>query len=67
MVVLGSDISVVVLWTAAACRVAVLGAEAADTSALSAALAARFGVPLVSAAELLAAAAENPSNSAGEV
>lgn len=44
-----------------------LGPEAAGTSTLSAALAARFGVPLVSAAELVAAAARDPSNFAGEL
>ena len=42
-----------------------LGPEAAGTSALSAALAARFGVPLVSASELVAAAGPDPSNTAG--
>ena len=53
--------------TAASCRVAVLGPKAAGKSALSAALAARFGVPHVSAAELVAAAARDPSNTAGEL
>ena len=43
-----------------------LGPEAAGTSALSAALAVRFGVPLVSAAEL-AAAAKTSSSSTGEL
>ena len=44
-----------------------LGPEATGKSTLSAALAARFGVPLVSAAALLAAALQDPCNNAGEL
>ena len=51
---------------ALAYRVAVLGPEAAGKSTLSAALAARFGMPLVFAAGLLASALQDPSSSAGE-
>ena len=66
MVVLASE-RCLLINTLAACRVAVLAPEAAGTSTLSAALAARFGVPLVSAADLGAAGAYDPSSSAGKM
>ena len=42
-----------------------LGPEAAGTLTLSAALAARFGVPFISATEMVAAAAQDRSKTAG--